>query len=140
MIGFEPVNYVDEFGDESFKYEARRKFPSGMTGVLAFVLVEILSDGTECYNIDLDIRRKRGKRSDFRAVTGKDGLETAGWVLEALSSFEQNIVIHPNRALRIEVVADDERRWKLYERILTGRGYSVTMVDNSKTLVKRIEG
>ena len=140
MIGFEPVNYVDEYGYEAFKFEARKKFPSGMTGVLIFDFVDQLTDGTECYNVDLDIRRKRKKRSEDREVTGRDGLETASWVLEVLAAFETQAVIHPNRAVRVEVQAADERRWNLYERILTRRGYSVTMVDNSKTLVKRIEG
>lgn len=140
MIRFDAVEYVDEFGDESFKFETRKKFPSGMTGVLAFDLIDVLSDGTECYNIDLDIRRKRKKRSEDREVTGRDGLETASWVLESLGCFESYFSPPQGRAIRIEVQAVDERRWRLYERVLTKRGYNATMVDNNKTLVKRIEG
>lgn len=139
MTDFKYIEYTDEWGVESWKLEARKKFPSGMTGVLAFEAIDVLSDGTRCYNIYLDLRRKRKRASVEREVTGRDGLEPASWVLQALKDFEQQDVVEWTFPFRIEVGADDDRRWKLYEKILTKRGYSVTMVENQRTLVKRIE-
>lgn len=139
MTEFKYVEYTDEWGDESWKLEARKKFPSGMTGVLAFEPMDIQSDGTRNYNVYLDMRRKRKKASGHREVTGRDGLEPASWALQALKDFEQQDIVEWGFPFRIEVCADDDRRWKLYEKILTRRGYSVTMVENQRTLVKRIE-
>lgn len=118
--------------------ETRKKFPSGVTGILQFEFMEELGDGTASYNVSLELRRKRKRAPEHLEVTGRDGLEPASWALQALSEFEQ----HPGheRPIRIEVFGEDNRRWKLYEKILTKRGYSVTMIENQRTLVKRIEG
>lgn len=139
MTEFNYVEYVDDYGDEAWKLETRKKFPSGTTGILYFDAMGYLSDGAIRYNVVLDLQRKRKKPSAFREVTGRDGLEPASWVLESLSGFEHQQVVDPSWPFRIEVMADDDRRWKLYERILTRRGYTVTMVENQRTLVKRIE-
>ena len=133
------VEYVDEWGDEVWKLEYRRKFESGMTGILEFQAVDVLSDGTRCYNVNLDLRKKRKRNSIERSVTGQDGLEPASWVLECMSAFESQQVVEWEWPFRIEVMAVDNRRWKLYERILTRRGYRATMVEGQRTLVKRIE-
>lgn len=138
MTEFRRIKYIDEWGEEAWKVETRKKFPSGMTGVLAFEAVDYLSDGTWCFNVNLDVRRKRNRLSEYREVTGRDGLETASWVLGSLTYFEQSS-IGDKGPFRIEVTADDDRRWKLYEKVLTRRGYTVTMVENQRTLVKRIE-
>lgn len=139
MTDFQYVEYEDTGGDWGWKIETRKKFPSGMTGVLAFEAVEQQADGTWCYNVYLDMRRKRKKASAHREVTGRDGLEPAGWVLQALKDFEKQDVADEHLPFRIEVFGGDSRRWKLYEKILTKRGYTVTMVDKRRTLVKRIE-
>lgn len=139
MTEFKYIEYVDEWGDEAWKLEARKKFPSGMTGILAFEAMDLQSDGTRNYNVNLDLRRKRKTVSAEREVTGRDGLEPASWVLQAMKDFEGQEIVEWSYPMRIEVRADDDRRWKLYERILTKRGYSVTMVENNRTLVKRIE-
>lgn len=139
MTPFEYVEYTDVWGFESWKIETRKKFPSGMTGVLAFEALDQQFDGTWCFNVYLDMRRKRKKASAHREVTGRDGLEPASWVLQALKDFEKQEIADWSLPFRIEVGADDDRRWKLYEKILTKRGYSVTMVENQRTLVKRIE-
>lgn len=141
MTDFKYVEYVDEWGDESWKIETRKKFPSGMTGVLAFEAVDELTDGTICLNVNLDVRRKRKKPSGHREMTGRDGLEPASWVLQAMTEFEEYWHLEvPLGPARIEAGADDERRWKIYERILTRRGYTATMVCDQRTLVKRIGG
>ena len=139
MVEFKYVEYVDDWGDEAWKLETRKKFPSGSTGILYFESMGLLGDGAVRYNVVLDLQRKRKKHSEYRAVTGRDGLEPAGWVLQALQDFEQQTEVDADWPFRIEVMADDDRRWKLYERILTKRGYTVTMVENNRTLVKRIE-
>jgi len=131
------VTYTDAWGDDAQKLEYRKKFPSGMTGLLAFEFLGYLSDGTEEFNVNLDIRRKRKRQSIHREVTGRDGLETASWALAVMSDFEEIRWSVPGK-IRINVGADDDRRWRVYERILTKRGYTVTMVDNCKTLVKTI--
>lgn len=140
MTDFRFVEYVDECGYQSFKVETRKKFASGMTGVLEFQAVDLLSDGTRCYNVNLDLRRKRKRNSVERSVTGRDGMEPASWVLQAMTDFERQTVSEFGWPFRIEVMAVDNRRWKLYERILTRRGYRATMVQGQRTLVKRIEG
>lgn len=133
------VEYVDEWGDEVWKLEYRKKFESGMTGILEFQAVDVLSDGCRCYNVNLDLRKKRKRNSVERSITGQDGLEPASWVLECMSAFEGQQVVEWEWPFRIEVMAVDNRRWKLYERILTRRGYRATMVEGQRTLVKRIE-
>ena len=139
MTEFKYIEYIDDWGIKTWKIETRKKFPSGMTGVLAFEAMDELQDRTGCFNVNLDLRRKRKKVSGHREVTGRDGLEPASWVLESLTAFEKQDIVDWSWPFRIEVMADDDRRWKLYERILTKRGYTVTMVENQRTLVKRIE-
>lgn len=136
--GFRYIEYVDEWGDPSWCIEARKKFPSGMTGIMQFKSID-WTDNSRTYNVYVDLRRKRKKSSEDRAITGRDGLEPASWVLTTLSGFER-LAPYIERGFhsRIEIMAVDDKRWSLYERVLTRRGYSATMVHNNKTLVKRI--
>lgn len=131
-----PFLYYEDAGD----WIARKKFPSGMTGTMVIAPVEE-TDRSLTFNVELYISRKRNKVPEYREVTGKDGLQPAMWALEMLERFEKesNELYEGNYYSRIEVQAVDERRWKVYERILTRRGYSVTMSERKKTLVKRLE-
>lgn len=122
-------------------WETRKKFPSGMTAVFRMEFVDE-TDDSMTFNVDYFITRKRNKRPGHREVTGKDGLEPAIWALEKLEEFEKHVnsLYEPETySTRIEVGADDDRRWKIYERVLTRRGYNATMVEGNKTLVKRLE-
>lgn len=139
MVGFKVEDYEDEFG-EAWRVVARQKFPSGTTGIIEFDPVDVLSDGTVCYNVVLDLRRKRKKASEYLAMTGRDGLEPAAWCLEVLREFEERFhEFQDADTARIEVFGDDNRRWEIYKRVLTKRGYHVTVVDKIRMLVKRLE-
>ena len=69
------------------------------------------------------------------AVTGQDGAETISWALQALTLIEEQLEGQEYPIILL-VSGSDDRRWKLYERVLTRRGYKATMVDNERTLVK----
>lgn len=118
----------------------KKKFPSGMTGVFSMEVVEDTGKALT-FNAYLYLTRKRKKMPEFREVTGRDNLQPAIWVLEALEHFEKIApdLYSGSYVTRIEVFADDDRRWKIYERILTKKGYAATMVNNTRTLVKRLE-
>lgn len=121
-------------------WETKNKFPSGMTGILRMEEVEN-KDKYITFNVYFYVTRKKNKEPAFREVTGEDGLEPAVWALAKLKEFEES-ALHlyvGNYDVRIEAFADDDRRWRVYERVLTRRGYSPTMVLGQKTLVKRLE-
>lgn len=125
--------------DKGDYWEVREKFPSGMTAVLEMQCAGGV-DRLDDYNVSFYITKKRNRYPDFLALTGRDGLAPAMWALERLQEFEDNInyLFEGNYETRILVRADDSRRWKIYERVLTRRGYTVTMVDRKRTLVKRV--
>lgn len=134
-------NITIRYNNEADEWKSRAKLPSGMTGIMTFKPVEE-NKGTITFNVSLKVVRKRNREPEFREVTGRDGLIPAVWAMNVLKYFEEEStsLYSGNYDVRMEITADDERRWRIYERVLTRKGYNATMVGGCKTLVKKIGG
>lgn len=85
--------------------------------------------------------------SDARCIdlqsTGTCGIEALLWARQQIEEFEELIAIWyeedgNTRPIRITVHADDNRRFRVYRRGLQKLGYTETMTDCGRAMVKMI--
>lgn len=128
-IEFEEV--LDKDGE--WVSRTRKKFASGMTAEFGFWFYADKGWGGTAYPY-FTIYRKRNKQwpEDKRTATGRDGLEPAMWALKCLEEVER--VPECSDFRRVTVGWSDERRKELYTRILSKRGYQMTVIEGEEVL------
>lgn len=132
-----PFGYDADWNSDkhSWDYKKRIKLSDNSTCEL------IISVGDDYDTFDfypsLEVYRKR-KHSDVfsRKSTGRVGLEPATFALRELSALEANLEAC-NRHNAIFVWGSDERRFKLYQKVLARRGYQSTNAYGSKAMFKK---
>lgn len=70
--------------------------------------------------------------------TGRCGLEALIWAYKMMQEFEEWIYIAPSWKVRIAVTGEDSRRFRMYERALSRRGWHKEFLYGVWTMVKEI--
>ena len=116
--------------------ETSRKLSDGSIARMAAKAQMIKGKTSYIWFMEIEIRRKRKRQTLWTGeMTGKTGLEGAGFFLEALSDFEASIAAPGDQIL---AQGADSRRHVVYSRVLGRRGYRECMYDGVRSMLKDI--
>ena len=112
------------------------KLSDGSTAQIRFLAATRygLDEGT-IYYPSIEVYRKRKNSNLYSGqITGKVGLEAAGFFLQTLTLFEANV---PRGGDSIVAQGYDGRRFRAYHKVLAKRGYHATVDEGIPSIVKK---
>lgn len=71
-------------------------------------------------------------------ITGHCGIEALVWCYKMLKEFEEGVYVPRSHRVRLAVMGDDKRRFHMYERALSRRGWHKEFLYGQWTMVKEV--
>lgn len=128
--------------EDEVSFTSRKKFPSGMTGEIAFDLYGVENDPSKLI-IDISFvvyRKRKSAWSVPNEITGQDGAQTLVWAKSEIDAFSEYIWrFSPAKDADLVIGWTDKRRGDLYIKALCKRGFTVTTDEGEIVLKKRIQ-